>query len=194
MTSVPRSTGPAQAIEFHRFANIFPLMDEVGLAELAADIKAESQREPIYLWQEKIIDGRNRYLACKIAGVEPVLKALEFPGGEAEALAYVISRNLKRRHLDAQQRAKVLQNLRSLPQWRNASNVAIAKQIGVSEATVRRDLSSSSDEDAPQAIENAQPASRTLTGRGGRPLSRADRPAGRGARERERRGRRRACG
>jgi hypothetical protein len=49
--------------------------------------------------------------------------------------------------------------LRALPQWRQASNVEIAKQIGVSEATVRRaqippeagGLSSSSDEDADNA-------------------------------------------
>ena len=51
----------AQEFQFHPFADIFPMMDEVALAELAADIKAESQREPIHLWQDQIIDGRNRY-------------------------------------------------------------------------------------------------------------------------------------
>ena len=34
------------------------MMDDEALAELAADIKAESQREPIFLWQGEIIDGR----------------------------------------------------------------------------------------------------------------------------------------
>jgi hypothetical protein len=168
MTSLSRPTGRTQQIAsadiaFHPFADIFPMMDEAALAELAADIKAESQREPIYLWRDQIIDGRNRYAACQIAGVEPVIKRIEFPGGEQEALAYVLSRNLKRRHLNAPQRTEVIRRLRLLPQWRDASNVEIAKQIGVSEATVRRDLSSTHDEDAPQAIENVQPASRTLT-------------------------------
>ena len=142
------------------------MMDEVALAELAADIKAESQREPIHLWQDQIIDGRNRYKACQIAGVEPIFKRIEFPG-EQEALAYVVSRNLKRRHLNAPQRTEVIRRLRTLPQWRDASNVEIARQIGVSEATVRRahsseqvgGLSASHDADAPQAIENTQPAS-----------------------------------
>jgi ParB-like nuclease domain len=91
----------------HPLANVFPLMDEAGLAELAADIRAESQREPIMVWDGQIIDGRNRYRACEIAGVEPVIKKIEFPGGEAEALAYALSRNLKRRHLTIAQRSVI---------------------------------------------------------------------------------------
>jgi hypothetical protein len=163
MPSLPRSVVAAQEnIPFHPFADIFPMMDEAALAELAADIKAESQREPIHLWQDQIIDGRNRYKACKLAGVEPVIKRIEFPGGEQEALAYVVSRNLKRRHLNAPQRTEVIRRLRELSQWRDASNREIARQIGVSEPTVRRAISASDDADAPQAIENAQPASRTI--------------------------------
>jgi ParB-like chromosome segregation protein Spo0J len=154
MPNLPRSAGPAQeirAVAFHPFADIFPMMDDAALAELAADIKAESQREPIHLWQGKIIDGRNRYAACKIAGVEPVIKSIEFPGGDAEALAYVVSRNLKRRHLNAPQRTEVIRKLRELPQWRDASNREIARQIGVDEATVRRaGLSAASAADAPR--------------------------------------------
>ena len=141
---------------FHPLADIFPMMDEAALAELAADIKAESQREPIYLWQDQIIDGRNRYRACKLAGVEPVFKKIDFPGGEAEALAYVVSRNLKRRHLTIAQRDGVIVKLRN--RWRQGSNVEIAKHIGVSEATVRRAqgrLSASPDANAPQATRPA---------------------------------------
>ena len=109
-----QGSGPGQ-IEFHPFADIFPMMDEAGLAELAADIKAESQREPIYLWQGRIIDGRNRYRACAIAGVEPVVKRIEFPGGDKEAIAFVVSRNLKRRHLSVTQRSDVARKLATLP-------------------------------------------------------------------------------
>ena len=90
------------------------MMDEAALAELAADIKAESQREPIYLWRDQIIDGRNRFAACKLAGVEPVFKKIDFPGGEAEALAYVVSRNLKRRHLTVAQRAVIAAKVATL--------------------------------------------------------------------------------
>jgi ParB-like chromosome segregation protein Spo0J len=100
---MPKQIDPTE-YEFHSFADLFPMLDEKALAELAADIKAESQREPIFLWQGKIIDGRNRYRACKIAGVEPIIKRIEFPGGEAEALGFVASRNLKRRHMNVPQR------------------------------------------------------------------------------------------
>ena len=119
MPSLPRSVVAAQeidAVAFHPFADIFPLMDEAALAELAADIKAESQREPIHLWQDQIIDGRNRYRACRIAGVEPIFKKIEFPGGDQEALAYVLSRNLKRRHLSVTQRSDVARRLANMRQ------------------------------------------------------------------------------
>ena len=92
---------------FHRLANIFPMMDEAALGELATDIAAHGLRETIKLWEGEILDGRNRYAACQFAGVEPVFKALEFPGGEQQALAYVLSRNLQRRHLSVPQRSLV---------------------------------------------------------------------------------------
>ena len=49
--------------EFHPIANLFPLMDDASLAELADDIKAHGLKEWIKLWQDKVIDGRNRYHA-----------------------------------------------------------------------------------------------------------------------------------
>jgi ParB-like chromosome segregation protein Spo0J len=115
---------------FHPLADIFPMMDETALAELAADIKAESQREPIYLWQDQIIDGRNRYRACKIAGVEPVFKRIDFPGGESEALAYVVSRNLKRRHLTTPQRAVIAAKVATL---KGGGDQSSKKSNGVSQ-------------------------------------------------------------
>ena len=132
---------------FHPFADLFPMLDDEALAELAADIKAESQREPIFLWQDKIIDGRNRYRACKLAGVEPVLKRIEFPGGEREALAYVVSRNLKRRHLTIPQRsviaAKVAGLKRGNPQFgprpeSGKAQAQVANMLDVSVASVGR--------------------------------------------------------
>jgi hypothetical protein len=71
------------------------------------------KREPI--WQHRdgrIIDGRNRWLACQKAGV--ACKALTFKGGEEDLVAFVLSHNLHRRHLTESQRAMVAANIANL--------------------------------------------------------------------------------
>jgi len=48
-----------------------------------------------------VLDGRNRWLACEMAGVEPVTEPFE--GDDAEALRYVVRANVRRRHLTPSQ-------------------------------------------------------------------------------------------
>lgn len=92
--------------QWHEAANIFPLMSDDDLQKLAADIKANGQKNPIILLNGKVLDGRNRALACRIAGVRPDVQPRN-----AERLgspvSWVISQNLQRRHLDAGQRAMI---------------------------------------------------------------------------------------
>jgi ParB-like chromosome segregation protein Spo0J len=90
---------------FHPVANIFPMMDFDVLGELTEDIRNNGLLEPIWLDRNGlIIDGRNRYLACKEAGIEPEYRTYE---GEGSLVAFVVSLNLKRRHLDSGQKAFV---------------------------------------------------------------------------------------
>ena len=56
-------------MEFHSITNIFPMMSEEEFTDLVEDIKKHGLREPIWTWEGKIVDGRNRYLACTKAGV-----------------------------------------------------------------------------------------------------------------------------
>jgi hypothetical protein len=91
------------APKFHQFANLFPMVAEHHLQELAQDIRDHGLLEPIILLEGQILDGRCRYLACKIAGVEP--KFEQYSGNDP--LGYVLSRNLLRRHLSESQRAMV---------------------------------------------------------------------------------------
>ena len=98
------STSPSLSahMDVHPAAAIFPMLSKVELDELAADIKANGQREPIELLDDAILDGRNRYAACELAGVEPcfrTLDAIESP------TRYVLSKNLYRRHLSTGQKA-----------------------------------------------------------------------------------------
>lgn len=54
----------------HPAAAWFPMLSVHELEQLAADIKANGQREPIRVWGNRIIDGLNRLEACKRAGVD----------------------------------------------------------------------------------------------------------------------------
>ena len=91
---------------FHEAANIFPLMDESALAELAADIAANGLREPIWRHRDgRIIDGRNRWLACAKVGV--TCHGHTYQGDDDSIVPFVISHNLHRRHLTESQRAMI---------------------------------------------------------------------------------------
>lgn len=89
---------------FHEIAEIFPLMEGADFKELKRDIEQNGQQEPIWIYQGRIIDGRNRYRACHELG-RPVLTR-EWDGN-GSLVAFVQSLNLRRRHLDESQRGMV---------------------------------------------------------------------------------------
>lgn len=91
-------------LQAHPVANIFPVMDEAEYAGLVADIRANGLREPIWLHQGQIIDGRNRYRACRSLGIEPLTRTWD---GKGSLVAFVVSLNIHRRHLTSGQRAIV---------------------------------------------------------------------------------------
>jgi hypothetical protein len=78
-------------------------MTEGELEELADDLRANGLLDPITTYQGLILDGRNRFLACERAGVEPRFEEWD---GESP-LRYVLSHNVHRRHLTPGQRAAI---------------------------------------------------------------------------------------
>ncbi len=90
-------------MKFHPFAEVFPQLDGEEQTALIADIEANGLREPIWKYKNKILDGRNRFLACQHAGVKPRYRP--FKGNDDDAIAFVVSMNLQRRHLTIEQRA-----------------------------------------------------------------------------------------
>jgi len=89
--------------EWHPAACIFPMMPDEDLQALADDIVKHGLREPVVMFDGKVLDGRNRSAACAIAQVTP--KTTEFIGTPSDALAFVWSKNRTRRHLDSSQSA-----------------------------------------------------------------------------------------
>lgn len=89
--------------EFHEIANLFPLMFEKEFKEFKEDIKKNGLQEPIILYEDKILDGRNRYKACRELGIEPDSKIFS---GE-DPTGYIISKNVFRRHLNLWQKTKI---------------------------------------------------------------------------------------
>jgi len=94
----------------HPAAAIFPLMTGADFDELVADVKANGLRDPVITYRDTILDGRNRLRACEAANVEPRFK--EWTGDDP--VAFVISCNLHRRHLNAVQRAAIAAKLENL--------------------------------------------------------------------------------
>uniref|UniRef100_A0A6H1ZXN7 Putative methyltransferase n=1 Tax=viral metagenome TaxID=1070528 RepID=A0A6H1ZXN7_9ZZZZ len=88
---------------FHPIALIFPLLEGDELEALAENIRANGLWESAWLYEGKVLDGRNRATACKLAGV--TLKTREFKGDRLAALRFVWSENFHRRHLNPSQAA-----------------------------------------------------------------------------------------
>ena len=89
--------------DFHELCCIFPRCSDEELQLLVVDIRENGLQIPVTLYEEKILDGRNRYLACGLLNIEP--HYVHYEGNDP--LSFVVSRNLCRRHLSESQRAMV---------------------------------------------------------------------------------------
>lgn len=77
-------------------------------------------REPVWLFEGKILDGRNRYRAASAMGVQ--FETRQYEG--TDAVGFVISLNLYRRHLTESQRAAVAAKLANMVVGGKAANSA----------------------------------------------------------------------
>lgn len=87
-------------MKVHPVAELFPMMPDAELRELAESIKREGQINPCVQHDGVLLDGRNRLRACEMTGVRP--RFIEYTG--ESPVAFIIAANLARRNLDKGQK------------------------------------------------------------------------------------------
>ncbi len=89
--------------QYHEICLWLPHKPET-VDDIANDIACNGFRldRPIATYEGKILDGRHRYEAALKAGVDPIF--VEFQGTKEEAISYVTSENVARRHLNSQEK------------------------------------------------------------------------------------------
>lgn len=115
---------PSVGVKWHPYSELFPWIEGPAFDDLKADIAANGIREPIVFFENQILDGRNRYMAARDLGID--YPRTEYSGDDP--LGYVVSLNLRRRHLTEAQRSMVGARLAKLPQGVRA-DTAIAVSI-----------------------------------------------------------------
>ena len=144
-------------MRIHPVADIFPRMTAAEYAALRDDIKANGQREPIWVFDGQIIDGRHRAQACEEIGIEPAVR--EYDGDESGLVGFVVSLNLHRRHLDESQRALVGKRLSSMSHGgdRRSDQAANLPVVTQSEAARLMNVSERSIRSAGQVLDHGAP-------------------------------------
>lgn len=126
----------------HPISEIFPDIEGKEFDALVEDIKKNGLKQPLEMYQGKILDGRNRWRACQAIGLKP--KTKDYKGDDP--VGHVISLNLTRRHLSESQRAMVAAKMATLNHGGVRSKGSIdplssestAKRLNVSEPSVKR--------------------------------------------------------
>lgn len=145
---------PEQPVRWHEYADIFPWIEGQAFDDLVEDIRKNGVLEPIVFHEGAVLDGRNRYMAARQLGIE--YPYVEYEGDDP--LGYVISHNLKRRHLTESQRAMVGGRLAKLPRGGDRKSEAYDQT-----AHVRTDRAAQMLNVSPRSIESARAIERTGT-------------------------------
>lgn len=106
-----------KGLQQHALSAAFPALSDDDLAALSNDIRENGQKEAVIVFEGKVLDGWHRYLACDKAKVKCV--TVEHDG--SDPVTFVLSRNLHRRHLTADQRALAIV---AATEWRSRGKPA----------------------------------------------------------------------
>ena len=139
--------------EVHPAAELFPMMPEKELQELADDIKKNGLIQSIVLYEKKVLDGRNRIVACEMADVIPYFRNYQ---GEHSPTEYVLATNLKRRQLTTSQRAAIA--VEALPMLEAEAKRRQALKVNLPEVSKgqARDKAASAVSVSPRYVQDAK--------------------------------------
>lgn len=114
-------------LPIHPVADLMPSMTEDEYTALKEDIRINGLRQPIVVHKGKLLDGRHRLRACRELGTDATVQVLDnVEGGIAN---FVISMNLKRRHLNESQRALVASQLATTKVGANQHDAQAVSQL-----------------------------------------------------------------
>jgi hypothetical protein len=149
-------------LQIHPACELFPPLPPDELKALGEDIKAHRLQNRVKLWAEKtpdgvrysVLDGRSRLDAMEAAelpiqvfvGSTPNRNFFEVVEEHVDPWDYVISANIRRRHLTGEQKRDLIAELLKVNPDR--SNLQTAKIVGVDDKTVgsvRREMEGRSE-------------------------------------------------
>src|SRR2546421_551457 len=100
-TSLDESSAAVPLLPIHPLARALPPMTAEEFDLLKADIRLKGLLEPITLLDGAVLDGIHRQRACSELGIMPA--TVQYSGHSPAA--FVLSRNVRRRHLSVGQQA-----------------------------------------------------------------------------------------
>lgn len=113
--------------DYHPIANTYPMMSKKEFNNLIGSMEDNGfdEKYPIILFEDKILDGRNRYEASKKAKVKPLFE--KFEGSFGEAVEKSRQLNSYRRNLAKSQKAMVAAKEVKLSRESEGKNLSVNK-------------------------------------------------------------------
>jgi len=152
----------------HALAELFPAMSPSDYAELLDDVRAHGVREPIWIYEGKVLDGNHRLRAATEACKQfPLVETRQYTGHDP--LGFVISMNLRRRHLTVGQRASIADKMAQM----GSKNGANLHPTSISKAAAAMHVSPRAVKTV-RAVAAASPALAAEVSNGTRTINSAD--------------------
>ena len=159
-------------LALHPLCEIIPPCTDEEFKELKEDNKKNGLQIPIKIFENKILDGRSRHKACvelEKEGLSVEFRKEYFTGNAGNANAaieYVISMNVKRRHLSASQRALIATRLVNSSVGGDRHSVKLPNEITQDKVATLAGVATKTVTDAAKVLNASRPdlISKVLTG------------------------------